>query len=188
MEGTRNERAVLVVLAYVIGFTTAYIAITHFQEKGIEMRQASIESSNHLASAGPKTAAVPSNDVTIQYGNGELVVHSNGDSYLVSVEPSVIGLEATEYELGLHTDLPVYKLSPDGNWLHFCEVTTDPGYCRHNLYDMNERVIRRVQVQGEHLVTSVELAKTSTWNSDTGLKIGPYHSEEMSAPWEMHAD
>lgn len=125
MEGTRNEKALLVLSSYVIGFTTAYIAygITYATFPD-ELEQAS----QMMTAAVVETVITESSpEVQIKLVADELSVIVSGQSKLISVSAADA------------------SLSPAGDVVYFCEAVSQDA-CVSMQYSIAEDVIRPMDV------------------------------------------
>lgn len=127
MEGTRNEKALIVLSSYVIGFTTAYIAygITYaaLQDEPLLATEAMTASVSQVVEE-----QAPIAEVTIDLVDSELSVNVAGESRLISV--NAIGA----------------VLSPASDMVYFCEQATDSENCVDYQYVIASDVIQPMDV------------------------------------------
>src|SRR3989338_1013238 len=132
MEGTRHERAALVLTAYAIGFTTAFILYaaninnnsTLISTPRTDANTASV--ANALKKTPESTNILPIEEVTssgVTYNNGLLEVTKGDEVSLLSFNTEVAGLDVDTANLtqGFHFGEIKYQVSPDDNFVLFCE-------------------------------------------------------------------
>lgn len=139
MEGTRNEKALLVLCSYVIGFTTAYIAY------GISY---AILTDDSVQTGTAYTASVAELDynepleevagVTFELVDSELTVNVEGEQRLVSITAQ----EAS--------------LSPSSDSVYFCETASGSEGCTQYEYSISEDVVRPL-IAGEQGYSDVSV-------------------------------
>lgn len=115
IEGTRNERVIMVLAAYAIGFTTAFIAfgVTQIEDK---IQFVYVPTASQTASvvgavsedAAPADGTLVLNEVGLVYKDGET-------EELLSANTMQNGDD------GFHAALIDYALSPDQQFVYFCE-------------------------------------------------------------------
>jgi hypothetical protein len=196
LEGTKHEKAVLIVVAYIIGFTSGFIAF------GISggFRTTTVDAVATPAPFIPADYTPPTEnpplvedlpatspvDEIVSYEEGKLYATVKGERFVLSLHNDVMSTENVEgfSTQGIHAALPVYSSSPDGRFVHFCEQQTEVAECTHFVFDTEANVIQPVSVNGRKLVTSDDIAKTAIWSTD-GLLIERYRSYTADAPWKM---
>lgn len=192
MEGSRHEKAALVLTSYVIGFTTAFILYAQISNN-IEpvyinvpqpMEAAVIQAIEEVA---PVVATV-SSDGMVTYQDGKLTVENKaGDEILLSFHPELTDLRADTATMsqGFHYNTPVFSASPDENFVFFCEqqdMTRDT--CLGFVYDVASETIFPITKNGAPVLISEASAKGTAWSA-AGLTIGTGTSLNPAAPWEL---
>ena len=163
MEGTRNERVAILVVSYIIGFVTAYVAfgLTQLEEKFVYMP---VDNTASLISAlGKKESTSPGVAALTKDG---LVLVKNDEARVISAQ-----MAASEGILpdGYHTSLADYSLSPDGSHVYFCEVpAADVDVCRPYLYSVAEDTVYPVKIDGQRVAFEAENHRIS-WSEDGEL-------------------
>lgn len=195
IEGTKHEKAVLVVMAYIIGFTSGFIAF------GV----------TSMGDAAPSAVPAPTNFVPADYtpptenppvvsenapaGNqseiatyedGKLYATVKGERYVLSLHSDIMDVDNVEgfSTQGIHEALPTYSTSPDGRFVHFCEQQTTEDSCVHFIFDTERNVIQPVSKDGQRYMTTDAVAATAIW-SDVGITIGSDSSADASTPWKL---
>lgn len=195
MDGSRHERAVLVVLSYVIGFLTAFIAFSiGSSSRDIAKSEVFVYEVAHEYDYR-KFASEPSEPdrsfemlTEVLYQDGRLLVQHGAESLLVSLNPEAAGFAAdtlVNEPQGHHVTEPTYALAPDGAQLFFCEQqSVNEDVCDTFILDVNERIVRPVKVAGEPLQLSSDEAKEVVWN---GRKLAflDLTSIDETQPWNL---
>lgn len=173
MEGTRHERIIMVAAAYVIGFTTAFIAF------GLSNSSSPLEVAS--VPTPPQTAAVidavptipepkqdPTEPTMSLQADGLHIVDANGD-----VLVSALGTDVTMGEDGFPAAIFQYDLSPDGHFAYFCEqATPDAVNCKPFVYDLQNQVVFPLKEGGERIVLELTEANV-TWGDGGVVALGP---------------
>lgn len=207
IEGTRHEKAVLVVISFIIGFTCGLIAFglrpstttEMVSEPTVELMMPPVDMAAPAVIEGyePPTEnppdytpaedeVVPATTEPVTYEDGKLYANVGDERFLLSLrtdimtDPNVEGF-ATQ---GLHEALPVYSASPDGQFVHFCEQQTTEPECTHFVFSVADTAIHFVSNNGEKVTTPVDQALNSYW-SEAGLVVDTLTSASPVTPWEM---
>lgn len=203
LEGTKHEKAVLIIVAYIIGFTSGFIAfgVSGTMRSGAPEMLVAPESfipndytpptsnppdfEEAPVTDGGEEAPVDTGEI-VSYTDGKLYATVKGERFVLSLHNDVMSTENVEgfSTQGIHAALPAYSASPDGRFVHFCEQQTDIAECTHFIFDTEANVIQPVSVNGERLITPDDVAKTAVWN-ETGLVIAQYKSYSADTPWKL---
>jgi hypothetical protein len=194
LEGTKNEKAVIALIAYIIGLTTGFIAFSMTEksvEKVIFYPTVATSQSTVDTVAVPVTADPTQNSSTptVEYKDGYLMVFSGEQQLVLSAHTDTLtdGVPDILLKQGHHTIEPVFSVSEDGRFVHFCEQHIDTTGCVHFVYDSQEVAIRYAEVEREKLITPLTMAASAYWAAD-GLHIGSYRSETAVTPWKLTVD
>lgn len=170
MEGTRNERVTVLIISYIIGFITAYIAfgLSQLEEKfvyvPIDAAQTAsvIDASSAISSNVTETEAVPA--ITKE----GLVVVKNGEVRVVSASRPAAD---TILEDGFHVAIADYQMAPNEEYLYFCEVpSVDTDSCKPFIYDITEDAVYPVRLDGERVAFEAG-GDDVYWNEDNTLNF-----------------
>lgn len=194
LEGTKHEKAVLILIAYIIGFTSSFIAFGVMQP---HEAPAVLESTTVWPEGYTPPTEQPPIDETVSdasvestniasYEDGKLYATVQGERYVLSLSNDI--MDATNVEgfatQGIHEALPTYSASDDGRFIHFCEQQTPADSCTHFVFDASRSVIQPVSLEGKSFITSVNEALSTVWNGDA-LRIAQYASVSQAEPWKL---
>lgn len=181
----RHEKIILVALSYVIGFTTAYIAfgitpdITHKAYRTGEVVKA-----NSVRTTAPSNTAEPSDtpsSTRIVFKDDGMFVQTPEGEKVVSAKLRPNVLEGP----GFHVAIPQYAVSPDGEYVYYCEQQTpETDECHNYLYVVDEHTVRPLSLNGSRLTSSVIQSEFS-WQPDGTARYNGYTSRSPQQPWEL---
>lgn len=195
MTGNRHEQAILVVMAYIVGFVTAYIA---FGANQVEQATEIVYVPTSLATPADQTIASTLADAVTAannaaaiagayYEQGQLSVNKNNETVLLSIDTEVMPELVNDPQFadqGLHQSSPIFIESSTGRYVYFCEEYSIPGSCRSFVYDTEQDMIIPVTINGEKSEIVLEEAATATWN-DERLQINSYDLDATDGTWNM---
>ena len=194
MEGTRHERAAIVIASYIIGFITAFLFSANTGDITADpfisvpnTNPAAVVQAESVAPEVVKEEEVKVEVGTVTYKAGQLVYNGADGEHLLSFNPEDSELKADIETLtqGYHYGELNYKVSADGNFVFFCEVTSESDdTCTAYVYDANADRIYPVTMEGEAMTFAENLASKAIWTA-VGLKVGSSYSVNASAPWAM---
>lgn len=189
MIGTRHEQAMLVVLAYVVGFVTAYIAfgMSNYETARVVYIESAVPAEPPVSVVQEALQGQAASAVLAQYADGMLTAKVGEESFVLSVDAAMMGdrVDMSDFtEQGLHDSTPQYTVSPDGRFIFFCEAYQSEGTCRPFMYSVEENVIRHVTFDGQQAEILNEIATTATWNFNL-LQIGDYASTGADTSWTL---
>lgn len=199
MEGTKHEKAVLVVLSYIVGITSGFIAFGLTQNTSalqtispniiIEETPQTPVASDNMESEFSKPNEMPleipsANPVQVTYQDGRLIVDVNGATQILSVERSRLNQEAASYftKQGMHTIEPIFVLSPDNNFVYFCEQAATTDVCQSLVYDIKNEMINYVSNNGVKVALTRAEAQQVSWQGSL-LVSGTNSSDSTATPW-----
>jgi hypothetical protein len=209
IEGTKHEKVVIIVLAYVMGFTAGFICFgvsaTHkpqnaaaapivVSEAAPAIKNTSYEADvtdiDPISETAATVAATGSlGATTVTYTDGKLQAYVGDSTYLLSVKSDMIDAsEKSEFKnQGTHAAIPAYKVSPDSNFVYFCEQQTADDACTSFVFDVANNIIKYVSSGAKKVVTTAAVAKGATW-SESGLTIDGKTSIDATNPVELGAE
>jgi hypothetical protein len=194
LEGTKHEKAVLVVIAYIIGFTSSFIAfgvMEQYQAPAVlETTETWPEGYMPPTEQPPLDEAVsteesPTNSMAV-YEEGKLYATVAGERYVLSLSNDIMDVTNVEgfATQGIHENIPTFSASNDSRFVHFCEQQTEADACTHFIFDAGRNVIQPVSLNGQSFITTISEALSTVWNNDT-LTIANYASVSEAEPWKM---
>ncbi len=163
MEGTRHERVLTVLSAYLIGFTTAFIAFGVTQiEDSVNFVYVPVPTQTAAvvdAVEEPAPAPVASDLVAYLTEDG-LVYAKDGAETLVSAYAEDADMD------GVHHSIFEFGLSPDENFLYFCEVpTSEAEACKPFVYSAAADAVYPVTEAGDRIALPLSATELS-WGTD----------------------
>ncbi len=183
MEGTRNERVLIMTVTYVIGFVTAFILFG--------VNQIFDNSSNNYAAVytvnypqdlkeelAPSKATAVTSDVSFAYTGGKLVVNTAAGELLLSYNPLVSGLPIFEDQFGqgMHYNDIRAIASDSKSHIYFCEQQSpEADFCASYLYDVKKSLIRPLLLDGTPVTLSNANSDSVYWSGDNLIINGQIH-------------
>jgi hypothetical protein len=196
IEGTKHEKAVLVILSYVAGFTAGFIVFGVTQSPALQsatvypVEEVAV-SPEMLPEATPteemmEAPEAPDMTEQVMYKDGRLMANVNGASVLLSAQIKTVDEETAKAfaNQGVHEVIPQYLASDDGNFIYYCEQHAGEDTCINFVYNVTDQVIQYVTVDGvKHRSTPAE-AEQAMWQGST-LTVGTASSMSPDAPWKL---
>lgn len=169
-----HESAILVVLSYIIGFTTAFIMFVLVDDvKNKKVDQVSDTDAIEADLLMPKV-------VELMETSEGLFVKSDGKERIISART-----EDSEARPGFHTDIVTSSISPDSKYVHYCaEMSSDAGVCRHFVYSISEDSTYAIKNADGPIETVSEEATTWSWSEDSSLRSGE-SKVDASSRWVL---
>lgn len=177
MEGSRHEKVLIILAAYVIGFVTAYLLFTDFD---MGPQPAAIIMANDISSIQMKDASVE-----VSVTNSGLVITREGDAQLLSANKTAnkTSVAADEPVNGFHVSILGAAVSPNEDFVYFCEqLTAESTVCEPFVYSFNTATAHRVRVDGE----AVRIPLTdhnASWSEESRLVVDEFSSVSTDRPW-----
>ena len=186
MEGTRNERAALVVVSYIIGAITVFIGLMSQVALSPTMVDVGTPQTASLIQA-VESKAQPSAGI-VNYREGLLEVILPTGVRTLSYNPEITGYAVDEEFTfqGMHYDTPVYQVSSNNDHVFFCEKKTpESNLCQPFVYDILSDTIYPVK----RLAGTVQIQVTEAQNArfvDGILDFGTMKSNSKANPWVLN--
>ena len=200
IEGTKHEKAVLVILSYVVGFTAGFITFGVTSSNGFAKHNTvmsgppvmnetvvpPMESPTEVNEVMEEMPVETTSTDQVMYQNGRLMANVNGASVLLSAQLATVDRESakTFASQGVHEAIPNYVASDNGVYIYYCEQHSQADSCANFVYDVNAGVIHYVTLDGVKLVTTGAVADTATWNNSS-LMIDGASSISAETPWKL---
>ena len=182
MEGTRHEKVLLIILSYIIGFTTAFIVF------GFGNQQTS---SIDLPSYTPKASAQDSTDAlkasVVFKEDGVYVVTSRYDRILSANKNALSSnvLASIGDSAGFHYRVIDAEASRNAKFVYYCEqISEDDDSCHPYVYSVDLDAVFPVEHNNEKVTYPVE-GHSSVWMETNALMIGSTVSGDPARPWEL---
>lgn len=177
VEGTRHERVGILVIAYIIGFITAYIAF------GLSGANDSSLQNPVLATSKADTYLNENPDLIINEEG--LYFMKDGEKHLLSLNrQSLYGnTETQDFVNGLHFDVIGATVSPDGQFVYFCEQISSEAECEPFIYDSKTNFLHPILLSDERKVIAIN-EHEANWVDNSTLSITSYFtSQDLERPW-----
>lgn len=182
MEGTRHEKIAIIIAAYIIGFTTAFIAFGVNQPKNpieplqVTARNQQVDTKESLAS----------NVITsVGYSNEGLFAVTAGYERLLSAKASTLGASAIASggTSGYYFKIIDAEASRDGRFVYFCEqLTQDSKTCDPYVYAIEDDSLHPVKADDVKYQSPVATHE-SAWSDANELVLNGMISSEKDSPW-----
>lgn len=170
-----HEHALLVALAYVIGFTTAFISF-HLAEQSRDSYGMDFVGSDYhfLSDEGPKAE--------ILVKDGSLFVTKEGKERVLSAKTD--GMQAED---GFHLRIITASVSPNNDFVYYCvQIREGSDKCMNYVYSLQNDEVYRVKNGNEQVVSISEETEDFGWQSDGSLRLGALRSGSDSKPWLLN--
>ncbi len=182
MKNTRHERITLVVAAYIIGFTTAFIAFGVNQIGGGE--STNVISYNSVNTA-EKVTTRPDSVASIRVEKDGLVVVAEGLQRLLSARKSAFSASviSSSPAPGFAERLVEAELSRNNKFVYFCEqLDMESETCDPYVYSLENDTVYSVTLNGEKYFPAIG-GHSSAWSPVGYLSINEYTSASPDTPW-----
>jgi hypothetical protein len=191
MTGTRHERVGIAIAAYIIGFTTAFIAFgvnkmhheSHIPRHSDQNYKPALEAKVVSAETFKK---VHKSIDAINYDDEGLSASVGGYNRIISAKLSEQAASAASADTeapGFHYDIHGALVSTDKWFAFFCEQKqqTDTD-CVPYIYSLYDDSVHSVRVNGEK--TQIKIADLSVvWNEQNQLSLQGLVSDDTKKPW-----
>lgn len=205
IEGTPNERALLVAFAYVSGFTAAFIAFgltvtspnmsTTFVQAPEVTQTAAVSSATDTTGEQATSEPVVSDSAAdqkpdVRYENDGLYLYTDAEyPVLLSKDARVAGFvyddsERSIQNQGFHTAVPHYEHFTALGHVFFCEQYDVTGTCTPYLYNTDTQQLYVFMTDdGEVIDIDNRDARQVVVTSAGSYVLGSYRSSSASEPW-----
>lgn len=165
----KQQQALIIVLSYVIGFSTAFIAfnLTDVQEKSNNAKNGPISNSSAETNHKIEKVVTDTKVKTMINNEGLFVVH-DGKERIISAKAN----SSDDLGDGYHKDVSASMVSPDGSYVYYCaEAGSDDESCSCFIYSLADDAVYKIIIDGKQLVTSKKESLFVSWLPDNSLKI-----------------
>ena len=194
IEGTPNERALLVICAYIIGFTSSFIAFNYASSGNASAPVVYMPPTTQVAAVAAPAAEQPPAAAEAVVGVAGLVYENNGlyldigDTFPVLLSKNIAATGLSYDQLptlrdrqGFHTAVIGYEHFEEPGFVYFCEQY-DTNTCVPMLYDVAAAALYLVVGVDGPLELTANVANQATM-TPAGLVLPGYRSESAATPW-----
>lgn len=167
----RHEHAMIVVLAYIIGFVTALIAFHIGKNNWPEL----VDYSGFKSQVGYHSH----DDVDVVIKEGSLFAIDDRNERIISA------YSATDTGLdGFHYRIINASVSPKGHYVHYCvQLTAQEESCYNFVYSIDKDTVYRVTSGDGQVMSELEGPDSVQWTKDERLMIGDTVSSLQGNSW-----
>jgi hypothetical protein len=196
IEGTKHEKAVLVILSYVSGFTAGFIIFGLTQSASLRnvpvmADPVFTETSEEMTVVFPEEGSMTPPETVDQssqvlYKDGRLMANVNGASVLLSAQLKTVDAETAEAfaSQGVHEAIPNFATSDDGAFIYYCEQHDTADSCINFIYSVDTQMIQYVTIDGQKAITDSATAKSATWSGEI-FNLAGAASVSPLTPWKL---
>lgn len=181
VEGTRHERVVLIVLAYVIGFITAFIAYNFTPQTDINT-----QSSLHVSEK--ETGQTPQFAFNVVFEDDGLYAVTNTYRRIISANKNVLSAAAQANIAegsGYHYKIVDAEASRNGKYIYYCEqLSESSSTCDPYVYNLETDTVHHVTDEGRHLTFPIN-DHQSQWLEGSILVVNNEASADFQKPWVL---
>ena len=177
----KHEQALIVVLAYLIGFSTAFIAF------GLD----NVKSYKPKPDSKPYTTQLPVKSAAEERGEARIgiAIREEGLYALLSDRDRIISAQSASLiatESGYHHQVIKTEVSPNNQYIYYCvQLVATSSDCANFVFDVDEDVVYKVsRADGEQIMTPATLL-VAAWTSDNLLTINNFVSASKAEPWRV---
>ena len=172
-----HEKAMLIGLAYLIGFVTAYIA---FAVNASHIAPVMSDTKNHTPTIVNNRAAASEAIKAIANDEGLFVMNGEVERIIsAKVDDASTGP-------GYHRQISAVTVSGSGEFVHYCALMNDTDdVCSNFVYSVDADTVYRVSNSDGPIDTSTQEASDAHWNEAGLLVIGERASVSAETPWVL---
>lgn len=179
MEGTRHEKAFLVITAYVIGFTTAFIAFAIPSMQSTD----TVETITAAPRAVSSSTAAPS----LSVGKGEEGLYAITPTYqrLLSVDRATLSANLIDSAptSGYYYQIIDAEASRNGQFVYYCEqIDESDDTCDPYVYELATDSLHLVTADGAEVKPEIA-SHAAAWTDTSELMIDDRISSDPAKPW-----
>ncbi len=171
----KHEKVIILSLAYVIGFVTAYIAFgvnsPYFSQ------DSSVESGDEF-SYGLRSSQHKYEKVSVDDESDGLYALLDNKKRILSAQV----IDSDKVGPGFHIDVIKSVVSNDKNFIYYCTQNGETEDYMSFIYDVNTDIVHSVGVNSDSKLTINDM-ETAEWHNDGRLSLGDFVSVKPSEPW-----
>lgn len=192
MEGTRHEKIFIVLLAYTIGFTTAFIGfgLSSMNHKSQQDEFSALESVSTYKQPGHNYKQLHAKIDSIGFDDSGLYASVRGYKRILSAKQSTLVTSVAQSlpTPGFYTEIYNPLLSPDGWFAFFCEQTSVADKtCTPYVYSLYDDTVYGVSINGQTQHIDIQDSNL-LWSSENELVINGWYSVDGETPWKFFAE
>lgn len=174
MKSVRFERSLLIILAYIIGFTTAFIAFNQSLNQSNSVPQ--------IASTGK--VMEEKNDWELILNDVGLFIKQGDNERILSANKNSLSMDADIERVGFHHKITNAQVSPSKKFIFYCELLsmTSEG-CVPVVYDIEKDTAHLVSLPDTEGVVVLNY-NDNPWSDDDLLTINDFQSHSSDQPWK----
>jgi hypothetical protein len=183
MEGTRHEKAALIVAAYVIGFVTAFIAFG-LTKINPETKVLLIEAKDALSS---QKEEVHNFVTSVGFGADGLYSITQDTERILAADRNALAASVVlaTAEPGFYYEIIDAEASRDGRFIYYCEqLTKEAENCDPYVYVLAEDTLYHVKKDDMAFYPIIQ-SHESMWTDDSMLMVNDAVSNDPNRPWEL---
>lgn len=192
MENSRHANTIITLSAYIIGFTSAYIA---FGVPPLETADIPVQVANVITSTNQNI------QLTVDTAPTEPVIFATSDTFNLLISTDVLRLVSDDSSRALALVAPdesesiqaqgtfIYDIisaaiSPDESFVFYCAQEVLNGeVCQPYIYDVKNDLIYKLLTNDANVLLS-EVQAQPVWSDDGILTVGGFISTTADTPWK----
>ena len=182
-EGSRNEKVLIIICSYVIGFTTAYIAFGIISFDTDNLTQTATVYPTHEVITRTNANNDTNNVSVVRDSNGLFVKVGGEVREIVSVADS----ESTQSvdAVALPYAVSYYQNSPNGSFVYYCIQESSLPVCIPYIYEIATESSYALTIDGEAVSFSTDVARLN-WDIGNILLGDGIRSISSETPWQVY--
>lgn len=182
----KHERITLVVLAYVIGFSTAYIAFA-LQSPNNDYYNITTSTIAHTPAIKPMEEVYAARTTSLD----TISTTEKEDGFYALIEGkerilSAALINSMQPRSGFHHKIIEPSVSLSGMYIHYCvQPSAASSTCVHHIYDVTTDIVHIMTVADEPVETLIADRIIPLWLQDDTLRLSDYISVAPNTPWKV---
>ena len=185
MEGTRHEKTAILIAAYVIGFTTAFIAFG--VNKMHDDTAQTVVAQNTFTKEPTSYKDVHKNISSVGFDDSGFYVTVGGYNRILSAKRKTLAANVVQSAAisGFYTNIHGAEISPDGWFVFFCEETDSAtSQCDPYVYSLFDDTVYPL-IAGVETISLESRTFSIGWSSNNTLTINGVASIDNKTPWKF---
>ena len=161
----KNEKVALVIFAYIIGFTTAFIAFA-LNYDGKSKHDFAVSKTDYKEVAHADEVQTNSGVEILNKSEGLFIAMNGSERVLSAAATDDMSGE------GFHTEIFTSSVSPEGKYVYFCaSLVGEAGMCTNFVYSVADDIVYKIKVDGESLKLGNDEAAEVSWVKEDTLRF-----------------